>query len=93
MGTGNKIAVSMETTTRVMKIQATKVVLMELVITVTSLDISKQIAIRNRGMNKKISMKLAITGTILDISKKIATRNKGMNKQISQRTKNEQKLF
>ena len=39
---------------RSMRIQAKKVVLMELVITETSLDLSKQIAIRNRVMNKQI---------------------------------------
>ena len=40
-GHNNKIAEAMETATRAMKIQATTVVLMELVITATRLDISK----------------------------------------------------
>ena len=63
-------------------IQATKVVLMELVINAKSLDISNHIAIRNRGINKENLMGLIITATILDIIKHIATRNKGVNKQI-----------
>ena len=88
MGIRNKIAEAMETTTRVNTIQATKVVLMELVITATSLDISNQIPIRNRGIKEKIIMELVITATSLDISKNIAARNKGTNKKISQRIKN-----
>ena len=48
----NNIAEEMETMTRAMKIQATKVVLMELVIIATILDMSKHIALINRGMNK-----------------------------------------
>ena len=88
MGIRNNIEESMETTTREMIIQATKVVLMELVITATSLDIIKQIYLRNRGMNNQILIKLVITATNLDISKKIAARNKGMNKKISQSTNN-----
>ena len=72
----------METTETAKTIQATKVVLMELIITATSLDIGKNIAIRNRGINKEILMELLITATSLDISKNISARNKGMNKQI-----------
>ena len=87
MGIRNKITEAMEITTGAMTIQAKKIILMEIVITTTSLDTSKQIATRNRGMNKQILMELVIAATILDISKKIATRNKGMNKQISQRTR------
>ena len=41
MGIRNKIEEAIEKTTRANKIHATKVVLMELVITTTSLDISK----------------------------------------------------
>ena len=78
----------METTTIAKTIQATEVVLMELVITATSLDIINQIAIGNRGMNKEILMELVINAKSLDISNKIATRNKGMKNKISQRTKN-----
>ena len=52
MGRRNKISEATETTTRSMKKQITGVVLIEIVINATSLDISKQIAIRNRGMNK-----------------------------------------
>ena len=74
-------------TTRAKKIQTTEVVLMELVITATSLDISKQIAIRKRGINEDILIEPVINATSLDISKKIAEMNKGMNKQIPQRTK------
>ena len=54
MGVRNKIAEAMETTTRAKTTQATNFVLMELVITETSLDIRKQIAMRNRGMNREI---------------------------------------
>ena len=86
MGIRNKISEAMETTTREKTIQETKVFLMELVINATSLDINKQIYIRNRGINKEIIMGLVITATILDINKKITTRNKGTNKQISQKT-------
>ena len=46
----------METMTRAMIIQATKLVLMELVITATSLHKSKQVDIRNKVMNKEIIM-------------------------------------
>ena len=66
---------------------------MELVITATSLDTSKQIYIRNRGTNKEILTELLINATSLNIIKKIATRNQGMNKHISKRTNNQQKLF
>ena len=88
MGIRNKISEAIETTTRAMKIQATKVVLMELVITATRFDIRKKVAIRNKGTNKEIIMELVITATSLDISKKISARNKGTNRQISQRTEN-----
>ena len=56
MGIRNKIEESMETMTIAMTIQATKVVLMELVITATCLDIRNNIAISNRGMNKQVSV-------------------------------------
>ena len=78
----------MVTTTRSKTIQATKVVLMELVNTATSLDISKQIDIWNIEMNKEILMKLVITATSLDIRKKVAARNQGINKQISHERNN-----
>ena len=87
MGIRKNIIESMERTTREMTIQATKIFLMKLVINGTSLDIRKQIAIINRGMNNQIIMELMITATSLYISKNIAARNKVMNKQISQRTK------
>ena len=89
----NKIAEAMETTTRAMRIQATRVDLMELVMNETILDISKHIAIINIGMNKKILTELVIIATSWDIIKKIAARNKGTNNKISQRTKNHQNLF
>ena len=57
----------METTSRAMKIQAIKVVVTELVITETSLDIIKHIAIRNRGINKQILMEILINKKVLDI--------------------------
>ena len=44
----------METTTRAITIQATKVVLIGLVITAISLDISKKIYAIKKGMNKQI---------------------------------------
>ena len=87
MGIRNNNAEAMETITRTMTIQATKVVLMEFVITAKRLDIRKHIDIRNRVINNQILMELVITATSLGISKKLATRNKGMNKQILQRTK------
>ena len=82
MGIRKKIVEKMETTTIAMKIQATKVVLLELVINATSLDISNQIDIRNIGKNKQILMRLVITATSLDISNNVAVRNKGTNKRI-----------
>ena len=88
MGTRNNIAEAMETTTRANTIQATKVVLMALLITATILDIRKQIDIRNIGMNRDIIMELVMTATSLDTSKKIASRKKGMKNKISQRKKN-----
>ena len=87
MGIRNKIEESMETMTRAMIIQETMVVLMELVITATSLDTIKHIPLINRGMNKQILMELVITATSLDIIKKISTKNEEVNKQISQSTK------
>ena len=61
---------------------------MELVISATSLDISKQISIRNKLMNKKIIMEIVITATSLGIIKNISARKEWMNKQILQSTKN-----
>ena len=48
-----------------MIIQATKLVLMELVITATSFEIIKHIALRNRGINNQILMELVINTTSL----------------------------
>ena len=56
--------------TRAMIIQATKVVLMELVITKTSLEIIKNIALRNRGINNQNLMELVINTTSLYFQKK-----------------------
>ena len=66
-------------------IHETKVVLMEIVITAKNLGISKQIAIRNRVMNKQILMKPVNNAISLDMSKKISARQKRMNNKISQR--------
>ena len=74
MGIRNNITEEMETMTRAMIIQAKKVILMELVNIATIFDISKQIALRNRGMNKQILMELVITATSLDISKNNSSR-------------------
>ena len=93
MGIRNNIEEAMETTTRAKTIQATKVILMELVITAMRLYIRRKIDIRKIGMDKEILTELLINATSLNISKKIATRNKGMNKHISKITNNQQKLF
>ena len=61
---------------------------MELVITAIVLDISNQISIRNRVMNKEIIMELGINAKSVDISNQIYARKKGRKKEISQRTKN-----
>ena len=72
MGIWNNIAEAIETKTRKVIIQATKIVLMEPVITATCLDIRNNIAISNRGTNKQVSVELVITATSLDRIKKIS---------------------
>ena len=70
MGIRNNNAEAMETITRTMTIQATKVVLMEFVITAKRLDIRKHIDIRNRVINNQILMELVINTTSLYFQKK-----------------------